>query len=240
MRVSRSRPSSAPGLLRSLALAAFVPALLPGCGESDGEARQGPPSDEAAPEQAQEAVDLRGVGYDDGDMDEAAVWVVEFSDFGCIYCARFHVEDYPLLHGEFVEPGDVAWKYVPVTIGGFPNAEEATAAGICAGDQGEFAPMRDHLFEHREEWMGSEDPDGLLREYAAGLDLDLDAFDACYASDEPRERLQEMNELARRAGVSATPWFVVQGFPVRGLPPRDAFQEVLRDLIAEARAGDGG
>jgi protein-disulfide isomerase len=138
-----------------------------------------------------------------------------------------------------VEAGDVIWKYIPITIGGFPNGREAALAGECAGAQERFPAMRDLLFEEREAWMAADDAENLFEGYARQAGLDVEAFGACLESDEPHERLDEANRLARDIGVTGTPTFIVQGYPVQGAPPLDAFQEVLRQMVAEARDSAG-
>lgn len=226
-----SRPTGA--FARTAFLTAILLAVLPACNGSDGEAQQVPP-DQAPVEDAQ-TFDLAPMGFNEGDMEDSAVWVVEFSDFGCIFCARFHLETYPELYREFVRTGDVAWKYIPVTIGGFPNGDAAAVVGECAGAQGRFAPVRDRLFEEREEWIASEDPGPLFQQYARDAGVDQDEFVQCLTGDEARRRVSEGNRVAQQIGVTGTPTFIVQGFPVQGAPPLEAFQEVLRDLVTQAR-----
>lgn len=51
-------------------------------------------------------IDLTGVGYDEGSP-TAPVVLVNFSDFGCPYCANFARETYPALAAEFVRTGQV-------------------------------------------------------------------------------------------------------------------------------------
>lgn len=227
----------APALLGAFLLTSTLPA----CGAADEPPPEPAPAAEAAPDPDQEAVDLSRVGYNEGDEDEAVIFVVEFSDFGCVFCARFHDETYPELKREFVDGGDVAWKYVPVTIGGFPNGELAGLAGECAGAQQRFPVMRDHLFERREEWMAAgpdEAPDVFVR-YAEELGLDAGAFRACLASDEAAQRLSTSNRVARQIGVRATPTFLVNGEPVEGAVPLDAFQEAFRRIIPQLREPEG-
>ena len=219
-------------LVSTLAFTAFV---LMGCGETGGDAAPAP----EVPSPLE--VDLSHLGFDEGDVEHALVGIVEFSDFGCVFCARFHMNDYEELHREFIASGDVLWKYVPITIGGFSNGERAALSGQCAGVQDRFAPMRDLLFETREEWMAeTDDPAGLFRSYAQQVGLEVDTFDACVQGDEAQAQLAEANQTAVDLGVRGTPTFLVEGFPVQGAPPLDAFQEALRNLIAESRAATPG
>jgi len=204
------------------------------------DARSGTPyaSPEAAARAQQEAqeVNLARLGFNEGNEETAVVNVIEFSDFGCVHCANFHMEAYPELYREFVQGGDVVWKYIPITLAGFPNADHAAVAGECAGEQDRFPAMRDRLFETREAWMATDQPVQFLVDQAREVGLDTGTFRTCLEEGEnARQRVADASRIARELGVRGTPTFVVQGYPVQGAPPLEAFQEVLRELVAEAR-----
>lgn len=227
-------------LILPVLLLAFA---LAGCGDSAASGEAAPPTDQTPPQTPEggEEFDISGLGFDEGDIEGAVVQVVEFSDFGCVHCANFHIDSYPALHEEFVETGDVAWKYIPITIAGFPNADEAAVAGECAGEQGQFPVMRDWLYQTREEWMASQDPEGMFVAQAEEFGLDAQVFETCLLEGEDaRARVAEGSRVAREVGVRGTPTFVVQGFPVQGAPPLEQFQEALRGMVQEARGGVGG
>lgn len=236
-----------------LGLLALVLPLVGGCGGENGQAQSTAAGAEAPPSPAdtaasQDVVDLTAVGVDEGSVMTALIAVIDFSDFGCIHCASFHTNDYPVLQEEFVDGGDVLWKYIPISVGGFPNGDLAGTAGICVdevGAAGAFAEMRDRLFLDREAWLTATPTDArdLFVSYAEALGIDADAFEACLDDDAAMERLERNNDMARRIGVTGTPTFIVQGNPVRGAPPLPSFQDALRRLVAEARAAadaDGG
>jgi len=230
--------------LRIVALFATFAVL--GCGGESGQAQSSDPPatpPEATQDPSDEVFDLRELGIDEGSLMTSAIGVVDFSDFGCIFCANFHVSDYPVLYEEFVSSGDILWKYVPISIGGFPNGDMAGVTGICADELGRaegFAEMRDHLFENREEWLGATPSaaPGIFLSYAESLGLDQAAFRACLEGDAAAERLERNNQMARQVGITATPTFVVQGSPVRGAPPLAEFQQALRGLIEQTRGGE--
>jgi protein-disulfide isomerase len=215
--------------------------LIGACGSEGGEARPVDAARGPAQEPEEQVVDLASLGFDEGDDDAALFGVVEFSDFGCVFCAGFHQETYPALHTEFVESGEVLWKYIPITIGGFPNGQLAGLAGICGGFLGEFAGVRDLLYETREEWMEAEEGDvATFLDYAASVGLERAGFEACLESEEAAEELAINDAIARQIGVTGTPTFIVRGMPVQGAPPLDAFREALQGLLDEARLESQG
>lgn len=186
---------------------------------------------EPSPLEAGQVIDIRTLGYNSGSAD-APIRVVEFSDFGCENCRRFHEETYPTLREEFIDSGRVRWKYVPFVVGTFRHGEEAGLAGECAGEQGRFTEMRDRLFEHQAEWKGSDDAMPHLVRYGSELGLDIDMFEDCIEAERPQPRLAAALQAARALGVRGTPTFFINGRQVQGALPiqffRDLFENELR------------
>lgn len=187
-------------------------------------------------------VDPDDLGYNDG-VDTAPIRVLEFSDFGCGYCRQFHMESYPALLEEYMATGKVEWKYVPMVSGMFSNSMAATRVAECAGAQGRFPAMRDLLFERQGDWKPAGDPMPVLREMAAGLELDMEALDRCVDSGERDNRIRTGSALFREVGGRGTPTFIVVGYaPIPGAIPLELFRQVLDTVYEEetARAGEGG
>lgn len=194
------------------------------------------PTGQEAPE-----LDFSQLGYDSGDAD-APIQVVEFSDFGCGYCARFHTEVFPALEREYIDAGKVEWKYVPMILGIFgANAEIAARAGECAGEQGGFPTMRDVLFERQSEWKRAAEPRAMFDRYAREQGLDLDRFGQCIDEDWRGDRVRAGTQLSRQSGVRGTPTFFVVGYgSIPGMLPLDVFRQVLDTAYAERTAGGAG
>lgn len=226
---------------------AFLLAVLVGCDRGNERAPAGGTAMAAAAapapdllSQNSDPLDLTGIAQDEGDALNAPVVVIEFSDFGCVFCARFHAGDYHTLRNEFVTSGDVVWRYIPVTIGGFPNSDVAASAALCIADQTDFAPIRDRLYEDRDIWLRQSGPEAReqFRGYAQAQSVDMAQWETCVDDPATRQRLDMANRAAAAAGVRGTPSFLVQGFLVQGAPVLENFQMALRQLIADVRAGD--
>ncbi|UCC26432.1 MAG: thioredoxin domain-containing protein [Gemmatimonadales bacterium] len=209
----------------------------PGLGLSSSLPVTGGPGPRAP--QSQE-LDLATLGYNSGPQG-APVRVLEFSDFGCGYCRRFHQDAFPALEAEYMEAGKVEWKYVPIVIGLFPNALEAARAGECAGEQGRFPVMRDLLFDKQAEWKASDDPEVLLEGYARDVGLDVERYNRCVGEGWRDERIRNGTRLSQQVGVRGTPTFFVVGYaPIPGAIPLDLFRQVLDTVYAEATSNDAG
>jgi protein-disulfide isomerase len=171
-------------------------------------------------------VSLAGIGHDTGSSG-AKVFVVEFADFGCGYCAKFNVETYPKLDSAHIKPGTVRWKMVPFVTGMFRNSRDVAEAAECAAEQGGFWKMHDLLYVKRKEWMASTDIRSLINKYGAQLKLQPAPFSRCLMNPEIKRRIQRHDAIAQQLLIRGTPTFFVNGRVVPGAVPFDLFSQVI-------------
>lgn len=172
-------------------------------------------------------------------MEDAAIVVVEFLDFGCSACAQFAARTFPHVQAEYIETGRVRWIAIPFVLGSFRNSDAATRAAICAGEQGAFWSMHDLLFERRD-WVRARNPEPALRRLAGSAALDMTRFDSCISSSSTRDRVRQARAEARRAGVRATPIFFINGRRAMGALPWPLFQRLLEEAAkSDLSKGDG-
>jgi protein-disulfide isomerase len=186
-------------------------------------------------------IDIAVLGHDRGSA-TSPVRVVEFSDYGCGYCRKFHEETWPVLVADFVDAGKVEWKFLPFVSGMFKNSTEATAAAECVLEQGDdlFEAMHDRLWNLQSEWKGSGDPAPILRAWARDVGADAARFDSCISEDRRGNRVRAATALARQLGVRGTPTFFVVGYPpLQGALPTETFQQVLNMVYDEAVKSGG-
>lgn len=181
-------------------------------------------------------VELTDLGYTFGDPN-APVRVIEFSDFGCGYCRRFHMESYPGLVEDYVDTGKVAWQYVPFVLGIFPHGVESATAGECAVEQEKLGAFGDRMFADQAEWKNEQ---GAVRDiflrYAREEGLDVGRFEQCLEEDWRRDQVRRNILAGGRLGVRGTPTFFIPGYqPLQGALPEEIFQQVLEHVLnAEA------
>jgi protein-disulfide isomerase len=193
---------------------------------------------EAAP--AQQELDIAVLGMDRGAKD-APVRIVEFSDYGCGYCRKFHEETWPVLLRDFVDAGKVEWKFLPYVSGMFGNTTAATTAAECVLEQGDtlFHTMNSLIWNHQSEWKKSSDPGSILRGLAHDAGAELMRYDSCLSQGRRAQRVEGANAIARQVGVRATPTFFVVGYPpIQGALPTDSFVQIL-DMVYREVTGAG-
>lgn len=146
-----------------------------------------------------------------GDEGSSAVTFIEFLDFECEACgAAFPiVED---LREKYAGEVTFIARYFPLP--GHFNAERAAWAVESAARQGKFEEMYRKMYETQPTWGEAQKPhDDLFRTFAEEIGLDIDQFDADYASEEVKARVQRDVDDGIELGVRGTPTFYLDGKP---------------------------
>jgi protein-disulfide isomerase len=158
----------------------------------------------------------------------APVTIVEFSDYQCPFCTSYVLQTWPQLKAEFVDTGRVhyVFKDFPLT-NIHPQAPKAHEAARCAGEQGAYWEMRDHLFGRQAEWGGISDHVAEFKTFAADLGLETSAFDACLDTGRWAGGVSADVAEGVRLGVRGTPTFYIDGYPLVGAQPLETFQYAI-------------
>ncbi|NPV06882.1 MAG: thioredoxin domain-containing protein [Anaerolineae bacterium] len=191
-------------------------------------------SEGLAPDPERPGYTLAGDQYK-GDP-EAALVVVEFTDFQCLPCRQHSLEVQPALDEEFVDTGRVMWVFKHMPAQTNPQAPVAAAAAECAAAQGRFWEMYELLFRTVDRWT-QQSPDATLVALAQELGLSQDQFRECLDSRGSLEPV--LSDMQDGQGVvSSTPAFIVlyggQGRILRGSLPLDDFRTALQQMLTEA------
>ena len=157
--------------------------------------------------------------------EDAPITIVEFSDYQCPFCRRWHEQVYqPLLNAY---PGKIklVYRQLPLT-SIHPDAFPAAEAAMCAGDQNAYWQFHDKLFGN--DSLGND----AYVQYAQELGLDLNAFEACIADHKYQEAVQSDLDFAVGLGVRSTPTFFINGLAIVGAQPLDVFKQVIDKELA--------
>jgi protein-disulfide isomerase len=165
----------------------------------------------------------------------APITIIEFSDFQCPFCARFHIQTLPAIMNEYVNDGKVKLVFRDFPIQSIhPNALPASIAAECANEQGKFKEMHDILFEKQNEWSkkNTDNVIILFNQYALKLGLEEGKFNSCLKNGKYIEEIQKDLDDGRTYGISGTPGFFIGndqiGFiELKGAQPFENFKKVI-------------
>ncbi len=170
------------------------------------------------PEPEMPRVEVAATGPSRGPAD-APVTVVVFSDFECPYCAQSKpvLDQIASTYGEKVR---IVFRDYPLPF--HAKAPKAGEAGHCADAQGKFWAFHDYLFANQGKLEVAD-----LKAAAVAVGLDAAAFDACLDGGKMAEAVTKNTEAGREAGVSGTPAFFINGLPLVGAQPFEAFKPII-------------
>ena len=163
----------------------------------------------------------------------APLTIVEYTDYQCPFCQRFHVTAFSELKKQYIDTGKVRFFSKDMPLDFHPNAMRAAQAARCAAEQKKFWELRDV--------MGA-NPDKLdiehIMNFAADLKMDTAALRACVDSGKYKEPVQRDVLEGMRVGANGTPTFVVgksvgegvDGELVVGAMPFEMFDAKLKSL----------
>jgi protein-disulfide isomerase len=211
---------------------------------------QGARSQVAAVPAADEHAELTLRAIDGGAVKgnaEAALVLVEYTDYQCPFCNRHFANTVPSLAREYVDTGKLRYVLRDLPLESIhPQAFKAAEAARCAGDQGRHWEMHEALFKNQKALGPAQ-----LKHYAKGLGLEMAAFEACLDEGRHGDAVRADVAEAQAAGISGTPTFflAVEGADgkletlqkIRGAQPFSAFKgaiDAALDKLAKP-AGEG-
>lgn len=164
---------------------------------------------------------------------DAPVVLIEYADFKCGYCGKFARDTEPELVKRYVDAGTlrIEWRNFPI----FGEESEAAArASWAAGQQGRFWEFHKAAYARgaKEKGFGKERLTALARE--AGVP-DLARFTRDTDGAAARTAVGKDQEQGYSLGATSTPSFLVNGRPIAGAQPMEAFTQAI-DAAARAAA----
>ena len=155
---------------------------------------------------------------------DAKITIVEFSDFECPYC-RNAASTIEQVMAHYDGKVRLVYRNFPLPI--HDRARQAAQAAACAYQGGKFWPYHDLLF--RNQTALAEDD---LTKYAREVGLEEGTFVSCLQDGRSTSLIDKDIADAEAAGVNGTPAFFINGRPLSGAQPYDAFKDAIEDELA--------
>jgi protein-disulfide isomerase len=134
----------------------------------------------------------------------APLTLVEFTDFQCPFCRRFHEAVFPELKKKYIDSGKLRYVSRDLPLRIHANALLAANAGRCAGEQDKFWELRDAMFAHSRNLKQE-----AIVGYAKNLSLNMGQFQRCLEARKYNPNISKDINAAKTAGLTGTPSFVL-------------------------------
>jgi protein-disulfide isomerase len=152
--------------------------------------------------------------------ENAPITIVEFSDYECPFCKKFHAETFNSLMETY--KGKIRFVHRNFPLSGIhANAFPAAEAANCAGEQGVYWAFHDKLLNGPS--LGST----VYTQYATDLNLDVTKFKDCITTNRYQTLVQEDYDFAANLGIRSTPTFFINGLAIVGAQPIEVFKQVI-------------
>ena len=164
---------------------------------------------------------------------DAPITIVEWGDYQCTYCYKFHQNTLEIINEEFIKTGKVKVIFIDFPLNGF-DSKLASEASYCAQDQGKYWEYHDELYKNwageRTGWITRES----LSKFAESINLSSTQFNKCLDDRKYKEKVNSMYEFGNQIGIDATPSFLVFNdekiIKIRGNQPLEVFLKTFDEL----------
>ncbi|NTE56856.1 thioredoxin domain-containing protein [Agrobacterium tumefaciens] len=153
----------------------------------------------------------------------APVTVIEYSSPTCSHCATYRNETAPKIEEEFVESGQIRILFRPLV-----RNNVDLVIFMLAETQPQPKPVLDRFYARQDEIANSNDLEQTLREIAASVGIDRDAFNAAVADQSVLNNLKTLtNQAQNDFKVEGTPTFFINGKKITGAPSLEAMRREI-------------
>tara|TARA_Y100000590_G_scaffold165848_1_gene189905 strand:+ start:2004 stop:2654 length:651 start_codon:yes stop_codon:yes gene_type:complete len=163
----------------------------------------------------------------------AEIMIVEFGDYQCTFCYKFHQETFDKIKSNYIDNGVVSYVYRDFPLNG-QLSKIASEASYCAQKQEKFWAYHDTLFNN---WAGENTgwiTKKILMTFANDIGLDLGKFEECMANMEFQEKVLKNEQYARSINIDATPSFLIfddeNVYRIIGAQPYVIFEKTIEQL----------
>ena len=163
----------------------------------------------------------------------AKITIVEFGDYQCTFCYKFHDETMKKINESYIKTENVNFIYKDFPLNG-KQSILASEASYCAQKQNKFWEYHDILYNN---WGGENTgwiTEKVLLGFAKNLELNLDDFSNCLRNSEFRQKVLDNEQFGKDIGINATPSFLIfnenEVYRIIGAQSFEKFEQVFQEL----------
>jgi protein-disulfide isomerase len=169
--------------------------------------------------------------------EDAPLVLVEYTDYQCPFCQRFHNDAFAQIKTNYIDTGKVRFVTRDFPLGFHENAMRGAIAARCSAEQGKFWDFRNTLILNASQLQADK-----ITEYAKNASMDLNKFKACVESDKYKAAIDKDMAEGQLAGVTGTPAFVlgrvqngkIEGVRIVGAVPYGQFDAKIQEFMKQA------
>jgi protein-disulfide isomerase len=163
----------------------------------------------------------------------APITILEWGDYQCTFCYKFHQNTLDIINEDFIKTGKVKIVFKDFPLNGF-DSKLAAEASYCAQDQEKYWKYHDELYKNwggeRTGWITRES----LAKFAETVNLDVEKFNKCLDDHKYENKVDLLYAFGKEIGIDATPSFLVfndqKMIKIRGNQPLEVFLKTFDEF----------
>ena len=163
----------------------------------------------------------------------APITMLEWGDYQCTFCYKFHQNTLDIINEDFIKTGKVKIIFKDFPLNGF-DSKLAAEASYCAQDQEKYWKYHDELYNNwggeRTGWITRES----LSKFAETVNLDVEKFNKCLDDHKYENKVDLLYAFGKEIGIDATPSFLVfndqKMIKIRGNQPLEVFLKTFDEF----------
>jgi len=168
----------------------------------------------------------------------AKVALIEFSDFECQFCQKFHHQTLDRLKTNYIDTGKLLYVYKDFPLASHTSADLKAEAAECVqeiGGNDAFFDFHDQLFADLYV------KESKLADIAESVGIDRGTFELCYDQRASKAEVEDDQQQGTSVGITGTPGFLiglldesgdVAGLVVAGAQPYENFASIIDQIYA--------
>ena len=163
----------------------------------------------------------------------ASITILEWGDYQCTFCYKFHQNTLDIINEDFIKTGKVKIIFKDFPLNG-PDSKLAAEASYCAQDQEKYWKYHDELYKNwggeRTGWITRD----TLTKFAELINLDIIEFNKCLDDHKYKNKVDSLYAFGKEIGIDATPSFLVfndqKMIKIIGNQPLEVFLKTFDEL----------
>jgi len=162
---------------------------------------------------------------------DASVTIIEYASMTCPHCAAFTKDVFPEIKKAYIDTGKVRFIFREFPLDQVALAASALARCVAKDDAPKFFAIVDILFKQQNDLAS--DAIGTINRVGKQAGFSEQMIKDCVQGDPAIQKgILDVREHANKTlKVNSTPFFFVNGTPVKGETSFDAFEKLIKPLL---------
>ena len=145
--------------------------------------------------------------------EDAAITFIEFADYRCPFCHKFHEETFDKIVTNLINSGKVKYLFKDFVVNDrdeYKGSMQAAVASHCAAEQGKYWEYLKEIYKNfkpePQHWVTLDS----LTNFANNVQIpEVEKFKSCVESNKYQNQIQESGLSAKKLGITGTPSFAI-------------------------------